>query len=77
MKKDLEPSSCIQSVPIFKNLSNQELDEIIDISKHTHYEKGEFIYHSGEKIQCLYVIHQGKIKISRYSEDGKEQVIRI
>jgi len=32
MKKGLEPSSCIKTVPIFKNLSVDELDEIIKIS---------------------------------------------
>src|SRR5690606_9899902 len=34
-------------------------------------------YQSGDSIDKLYVIHEGKIKITRYSEDGKEQIIRI
>ena len=28
-------------------------------------------------LNSLYVIHQGKVKVTRYSDDGKEQVIRI
>jgi CRP/FNR family transcriptional regulator len=77
MKKELEPSSCIQKVPIFKNLSNEELDEIIMISSHKKLEKGAFIFNQGDTLNSLYVVHKGKIKITRYSEDGKEQVIRI
>lgn len=77
MKKNLEPNSCIQAVPIFKNLSQAEMNEIIMISSHKKLSKGDFIYQAGDNIHSLYVIHQGKIKITRYSEDGKEQVIRI
>ena len=77
MRKDLEPSNCIKAVPIFKNLSVDELDKIIMISKHKRLEKGDFIYQSGDVLNSLYVIHQGKVKVTRYSDDGKEQVIRI
>ena len=77
MRKDLEPSNCIKTVPIFKNLSSEEFDKIIMISKHKKLDKGDFIYQSGDKINSLYVIHQGKVKVTRYSDDGKEQVIRI
>ena len=77
MRKDLEPVNCIKSVPIFKNLSAEELDKIIMISKHKSLDKGDFIYQSGDMIDSLYVIHQGKVKVARYSDDGKEQVIRI
>ena len=77
MRKDLEPSNCIRTVPIFKNLSLEEFDKIIMISKHKKLDKGDFIYQSGDKINSLYVIHQGKVKVTRYSDDGKEQVIRI
>ena len=77
MKKYLEPKSCIQAVPIFKNLSQTELDEIIQISTHKVYQKGEFLYTAGDQLESLFVIHQGSIKILRTTEDGKEQVLRI
>jgi len=77
MEKDLEPSNCIKAVPIFKNLSDSELNEIIFISRHRLYHKGDFIYQAGDQLKSLFVIHQGKIKITRYSDEGKEQVIRI
>lgn len=77
MRKDLEANSCIKSVPIFKNLTQEELDEVIMISNHQKLGKGDFIFQSGEKLHSLYVIHRGKVKITRMTEDGKEQVIRI
>lgn len=77
MNDDLRPQSCIQYVPIFKSLTAKELDDVILISSHRHINKGEFIFHAGENIHSLYVIHRGKVKIARYSEEGKEQIIRL
>lgn len=77
MNDDLHPQSCIQYVPIFKSLTTKELDDVILISSHRHINKGEFIFHAGENIHSLYVIHRGKVKIARYSEEGKEQIIRL
>lgn len=53
------------------------MDEIAKIAIHKTYSKGNIIYSAGNQIQNLYVIHAGKIKISRLTSDGKEQVIRI
>ncbi|MGH2317559.1 Crp/Fnr family transcriptional regulator [Planococcus sp. SE5232] len=39
--------------------------------------KGEILYRSGEKSNSLYIIHKGKLKVYRLTENGKEQVIRI
>ncbi len=77
MSKDLEPNNCIKKVPIFKQLNSEELDKIIMISTHQKLNKGDFIYQAGEHLNSLFVIHRGKIKITRLTEDGKEQVIRI
>jgi CRP/FNR family transcriptional regulator, anaerobic regulatory protein len=41
------------------------------------YKKGESIYLEGEPSENLFVIHKGKVKISKLSEEGKEQIIRI
>lgn len=77
MKKELQPENCIKRVPIFKNLSSRELEEIILIASHQKLNKGEFIYSAGDELSSLYVIHKGKVKISRITDDGKEQVLRI
>ncbi len=69
--------SCVDNVPIFSNMTKEELDEIIDISSHKNYKKGQMIYNAGEVSNNLYVVYEGQIKISRLTEDGKEQVIRV
>ncbi|MDD3999520.1 MAG: Crp/Fnr family transcriptional regulator [Bacilli bacterium] len=68
---------CIDIVPIFNALNEEEKDEIINLIQHKHYEKGDLIYLAGTNNTKLHIINSGKIKISRLSESGKEQVIRI
>ncbi|HHY13958.1 MAG TPA: Crp/Fnr family transcriptional regulator [Thermoanaerobacterales bacterium] len=69
--------SCITLVPIFSNLSPEEMIEIAQITISKNYHKGEMIYTAGHRGKRLFVIHKGKVKITRISESGKEQVIRI
>lgn len=69
--------NCIEIVPIFSNLTNEEMLEIASITIDKTFEKGEMIYMAGDRGEKLYVIHSGKVKITRYTDSGKEQVIRI
>lgn len=70
-------NNCIEIVPIFSNLSRDEMIEVANITSEKTFEKGEMIYMAGDKGDKLYVIHSGEVKISRISDTGKEQVIRV
>ncbi|MDD4700080.1 MAG: Crp/Fnr family transcriptional regulator [Oscillospiraceae bacterium] len=70
-------SNCIASVPIFSSLSHEEMMEIAYITSAQTFEKGEMVYMSGDKGGTLFVLHTGRVKISRLNSNGKEQVIRV
>lgn len=72
-----EGKNCIEIVPIFSNLNYEEMMEVARITREEIFEKGEMIYMAGEKGEKLYVIHSGKVKITRFTSSGKEQVIRV
>lgn len=69
--------NCIEIVPIFSNLTYEEMMEVAGITTDKTYGKGEMIYMAGDKGEKLYVIHTGKVKITRITSSGKEQVIRV
>lgn len=69
--------TCVNRVPIFNGLTFEEKMEVAKIALSKDYKKGESIYMAGDKGDRLYVIHRGKVKISKISESGKEQIIRI
>ncbi|HHV99619.1 MAG TPA: Crp/Fnr family transcriptional regulator [Clostridiaceae bacterium] len=70
-------ANCIDIVPIFSNLTCEEKMEVASITTAQTFEKGDMIYRAGDKSDKLYVLHTGRVKISRFSINGKEQVIRV
>lgn len=76
-EKDNYQKTCVEMVPIFSNLNHEEIMEIAKVTSQREFKKGEIIFLSGEMWEKLYVIHRGKVKISRISDSGKEQIIRI
>lgn len=69
--------NCIDSVPIFKNLTEDEKVEVAMITTEKKYKKSEMIYMEGDVWKKLFVIHKGVVKISKVTESGKEQVVRL
>jgi CRP/FNR family transcriptional regulator len=54
-----------------------EKEKILCTSVHRKYHKGEFIFLPGVRFDNLIVVLDGLIKISKVSQTGKEQIIRI
>lgn len=55
-------------------------DEKVDVTKmscRTKYAKKQFIYKTGDRAKRLHFLKSGTIKVSKYSEDGKEMIISI
>lgn len=77
MSCSIHAHSCLMSVPIFQHLTQEELNSISEITYEKEYKKGETIVEAGEYHPYLYVLFSGKIKMTRISINGKEQVIRI
>ncbi|HIY57487.1 MAG TPA: Crp/Fnr family transcriptional regulator [Candidatus Tetragenococcus pullicola] len=68
---------CVTLVPIFNHLNPEQLDEVMAVAHATTYEKGEMIYRADESSDSLYIVSQGKIRIYRLAESGKEQLVRL
>lgn len=62
---------------IFENLNNQELVEIVKTIDHKEYTKGDIVFTEGNVANTLYFINEGKIKLYKYTKDGKEQILHI
>lgn len=68
---------CISKVPIFNHLAHDEMLEILKKSRQMIFQKGELIYHDGDQLAYLYIVHVGRVKIYHLFESGKEQLLRI
>ena len=70
-------SLCAKKVPIFSFLSDDELIKIIDMTGHKVYKKGDRLCKQGDKSNTLFIINEGKVKISKLTVEGKEQIVHI
>lgn len=70
-------TSCVTLVPIFNHLEPDQMDEITALIRPIQLEKGETLYRAGDPSQALYIVNEGKIRITRLAENGKEQLLRV
>ena len=76
--KNLEVQKlCISIVPIFNHLTISEMNEIFKQTHSASHPRGHTIYRAGDPSDGLYIVHKGRVKIYRLSENGKEQLVRI
>lgn len=67
----------LQGFSIFKNLSNFEIEPIIDIAIRQQYQDGTHIFMQGDELTNVYFIQDGLVKIYKTDINGKEQIVNI
>lgn len=70
-------SLCVAKVSIFKRLDRDNLLEIIRLTKHKSYKKGDYLINEGDNSSTLFIINEGIVKLVKNNTLGKEQIIRI
>ena len=74
MKKNAE---YLKKVPFFQGLSEKELEMVSDVMLERFFPKGDVLFFEGDPGEALFVIKSGRVKISKMSEDGREQILHI
>jgi len=67
----------LKRVPIFSNLSEEELLKIRKLCVTQHYEKDRLILIEEDIGKTLFLIQKGRVKVSRMSDDGREVILSI
>ena len=67
----------LQYVPIFSELKDDTLEQIATIGIKKIFKKDSVVLLEHETGSALFVISNGKVKISRVSDDGKEVILAI
>ena len=74
MKKTLD---IISGIPLFSNLSGDQLQAIQQIAVNKQVGKGEALITEGDDASGFFIIISGQVKIYKVSADGKEQILHI
>ena len=51
--------------------------KIARMTNHIHYKKGQMVIQEGVKSDTLFIMNSGKVKLSKFTVDGKEQILYI
>ncbi len=65
----------LKGVPIFANLTDDELASLIDQTNAYSCHKGETIFLEEDGYQLMYVILKGRVKVVEITPDGQERVM--
>jgi CRP/FNR family transcriptional regulator, cyclic AMP receptor protein len=74
---DLNQQTRAHRAQIFSGLSPEEVSRIAARAHSLRRARGEFVYMPGERAECVYILKQGRVKLSVLSESGKEIAIDI
>ena len=67
----------LRQIPLFSSLKNEELDAIYELSFTKNCPKDTVILLENEEGDTLFIIINGKVKVTTFSESGKEVIFSI
>jgi CRP/FNR family transcriptional regulator len=71
------PPDAIRKAPLFANLPPDDLRRVAEVASPRRYEKKESIFREGDRADGFFVVAEGRVKVFKLSEDGKEQVLHL
>ncbi|MCX7845265.1 MAG: Crp/Fnr family transcriptional regulator [Dictyoglomaceae bacterium] len=73
----MEGKDFLKKVPLFSELSEEDLDRLITISREKFYPKDSVIFQREEVGNFFFLICSGRVKVVIETEDGKEAILSI
>jgi len=70
-------SGCVKRIPVFSSLSAAELENISSLITRKNYTDKEIVFREGDRLNSLYLVRYGNLKLVRYGADGEEIIINL
>lgn len=70
-------ANILANVELFKDLSEEERQALLSLMSETSLKRGDSLFHEGDSGDRLYLVTEGKVKLSHTSDDGRENLIAI
>jgi CRP/FNR family cyclic AMP-dependent transcriptional regulator len=61
----------LQRVPLFSELSREDLEEISRVAVPRSYPKGVRVFHEGDRSDACYIVRSGDLRVTREHPDGR------
>lgn len=67
----------LRRVDLFAGMDDREMQSLVERTTMREVERGRVILRPDDQARMVYVIKEGRVKISRYSPEGKEQILAL
>ncbi len=67
----------LKKIPIFKGLRDVDYSKIFHLGKIKRFQKNISLFHQGDEAEGIFIILEGKIKISQIGEEGNQVLLRV
>jgi len=67
----------LQEVPLFRGLDSTELSAVATAAQSCRVESGEFFFQQGASADIIYVLQQGRVKLTQLTPEGLHVVFRF
>jgi len=74
---NLKLRSYLRSVPTFRALPDQVLDQLAEEARFQGFLRGQHIFVPGDQSRGLYIVVKGRVRVHRISLEGREQTLRV
>jgi CRP-like cAMP-binding protein len=64
-------------IPLFQGLSEEQVGQLSDLATRREALRGRQIFFEGDKAAGFFILLAGRVKISKLSPDGKEQILHL
>jgi CRP-like cAMP-binding protein len=71
------PSTFLKNVPVFRGFNDEHLGNLAKLVKVQSFAGEQIIFNQEDKGDALFIIQKGRIKVSLFSEAGKEIILSI
>lgn len=67
----------LSKLPMFSEMSREEIDRIAACTMPSHVAKGEAVFHAGDPCTGFHIVVYGQVKLGFHSQQGGEKVVEI
>lgn len=67
----------LKQINLFAGIDEREMHRLAECTTMREFSRGKVILHPEEQPEMVYLIKAGRVKISRYSPEGREQILAL
>ena len=67
----------VAKFPLFLDIPLEDCEKIVGIAQERNFNRGKTIFFQGDSIQQVLLLTSGSVKLSQFSTDGQEVIVRL